>query len=320
MLITTHRDLAFGSYMLYQVATGKYLDPSVKHEIALLTKGCEDPDRNMDFPHHRGKNLDIAINLLKARIFFLEKSDECFYYLGLALHYIQDKWTLRPKIAEAHTVWEEDIAKFGEKNKYAIEDEVFYNELISIPNTFANWYKLYNGIKVFNPVHFVTEKSKEDNKWRAQIIPSLSDKTIHWLLIERTEDNNSAINVYNDLSSCLTPLINQGKVHVVAPTEVQLISYANLGHPSKIYSTPGLDYKFAFEISRWTSIFVLSDYDIIRKFTPDIALKGMDRWFNIQTLQKSLGLLLDFQQRFKYSEIRNRYYPIIEEFLSYNAS
>ena len=80
-----------------------------KREVGLLVGGSTSPDSWMDFPHHHGKEKEIADNLLQARRLYLESDDECFHRLGVALHYIADKWTLRPRMSDKHTEWERKI-------------------------------------------------------------------------------------------------------------------------------------------------------------------------------------------------------------------
>jgi hypothetical protein len=74
-----------------------------KREVDLLINGSINPDSWANFPHHSGKDDEIAENILSARRLFLKGDDECFYRLGIALHYIADRWTLRPRMAEKHT-------------------------------------------------------------------------------------------------------------------------------------------------------------------------------------------------------------------------
>ena len=57
-------------------------------------EGVIAPDRWKDYPHHYGKSDEIARNLLSARQFYLQDNlQDAFYYLGVALHYIQDSYT-----------------------------------------------------------------------------------------------------------------------------------------------------------------------------------------------------------------------------------
>jgi len=75
-------------------------------EAGLLEVGSINPDSWANFPHHHGKEGEIVQNILEARKLFLQDDDECYHRLGIALHYIQDKWTLRPRTCDKHTAWE----------------------------------------------------------------------------------------------------------------------------------------------------------------------------------------------------------------------
>jgi len=77
-----------------------------KREAGLLEAGSINPDSWANFPHHHGKEGEIVKNILEARKLFLQDDDECYHRLGIALHYIQDKWTLRPRTCDKHTAWE----------------------------------------------------------------------------------------------------------------------------------------------------------------------------------------------------------------------
>ena len=57
-------------------------------------EGLLAPDQWRDSPHHHGKSGAIQTNLQYARQYFLQsKQQEAFYYLGVAMHYIQDAYT-----------------------------------------------------------------------------------------------------------------------------------------------------------------------------------------------------------------------------------
>jgi hypothetical protein len=82
-----------------------------KRNLGLIASGSTAPDSWANFPHHHGKDGEIVTDILMARQQFLQDNDECFYRLGIALHYIADKWTLKPRIADKHTEWEIAIDK-----------------------------------------------------------------------------------------------------------------------------------------------------------------------------------------------------------------
>jgi len=89
----------------------KALGVEDKRKVGLMWVGSKSPDSWATFPHHEGKTSEIIENILNARLLFLEGDDECFHKLGIALHYIQDKWTLRPRMQDKHTKWERQIEK-----------------------------------------------------------------------------------------------------------------------------------------------------------------------------------------------------------------
>ncbi|MFB3889887.1 MAG: hypothetical protein ACE14S_10385 [Candidatus Bathyarchaeia archaeon] len=97
MLGETHRKIARKIAVLLGLG---------KRETSLLETGSTAPDEWENFPHHRDKELEIIRNILYSRMLFLSGDDECFYHLGVALHYIQDKWTTAPRLKDKHTAWE----------------------------------------------------------------------------------------------------------------------------------------------------------------------------------------------------------------------
>jgi hypothetical protein len=91
--------------------------PSSTPEASRLREGVLDPDRNRReySRHHWGKSKEIEINLTYARRCFLQDNFlDAYYYLGTALHYIQDAYTSvvsydSPKNYIWHQNWEQDI-------------------------------------------------------------------------------------------------------------------------------------------------------------------------------------------------------------------
>jgi hypothetical protein len=67
------------------------------------------PSSWADYPHHEDKDDDIVKYLLNARKFFEENDDECYFYLGVAFHYIEDRWTLRYPAPDKHAKYEREI-------------------------------------------------------------------------------------------------------------------------------------------------------------------------------------------------------------------
>lgn len=70
------------------------------------------PDSWGDYPHHYGKDGVIRQRVVEARKCWLRgETGGCGYYLGLAFHYIADKWTLMNGSDPRHTRWEQAIAQ-----------------------------------------------------------------------------------------------------------------------------------------------------------------------------------------------------------------
>lgn len=97
MLGSTHKKIA------EKIAANLKLN---ERETRVLIKGSTLPDDWENFPHHKGKENEIISNISKARILFLDGDDECYNNLGIAFHYIQDRWTLSPRLRDKHTPWE----------------------------------------------------------------------------------------------------------------------------------------------------------------------------------------------------------------------
>jgi len=86
---------------------GIYLSPEV---FQSFKNGIVAPDKWEDFPHHYGKSEKIKENLLKSRGYFLRDDlRNAFFYLGVALHYIQDSYTSLAFSYINHHRWEESI-------------------------------------------------------------------------------------------------------------------------------------------------------------------------------------------------------------------
>lgn len=83
------------------------------------------PDKWKDYPHHYGKTELIRKNLLFARQSYLKNNlPDTFYYLGVALHYIQDSYTSMASFYPKHQSWEEDIE--ASKFVYDVEKTIHY--------------------------------------------------------------------------------------------------------------------------------------------------------------------------------------------------
>jgi hypothetical protein len=93
-------------------------------------EGLLAPDQWQDYPHHYGKSGAIQSNLQQARQYFLQSNhQESFFYLGVALHYIQDAYTSiiaynSPHNQEWHHNYEQSIE--NSDFVYNIEDTLPY--------------------------------------------------------------------------------------------------------------------------------------------------------------------------------------------------
>lgn len=81
-------------------------------EASRMRDGVITPDKWKDFPHHHGKGQAIAYYIQNARSCFLKNNlgDAC-YYLGIALHYVQDYYTSLSSRSRKHHQWEEQMDK-----------------------------------------------------------------------------------------------------------------------------------------------------------------------------------------------------------------
>ena len=78
-------------------------------ETRTLESGSASPDNLESFPHNKGKKFQIVERIIKSRILFLEGDPSCYEYLGTALHYVQDRWTLLSRTENDYTPWELQI-------------------------------------------------------------------------------------------------------------------------------------------------------------------------------------------------------------------
>lgn len=79
-------------------------------EATQLREGSIRPDKWGDFPHHHGKGGNIEANILEARASFLSGDiRKACYYLGIALHYVQDSYTSLSSRSAHHQRWEQQI-------------------------------------------------------------------------------------------------------------------------------------------------------------------------------------------------------------------
>ncbi len=70
------------------------------------------PDEWKDYPHHYGKDGLIRHNVIESRKCWLKGDKEnSGFRLGVAFHYIADKWTLMSGNDPRHSSWEQSIAR-----------------------------------------------------------------------------------------------------------------------------------------------------------------------------------------------------------------
>ena len=92
-------------------------------EESFLREGVIMPDKTKGTfePHHYHKSLEIKQNLLVSRGYFLkDDSVNAYYYLGIALHYIQDSHVSMASSSLAdHSSWEESIENYSKNHLVA---------------------------------------------------------------------------------------------------------------------------------------------------------------------------------------------------------
>jgi len=161
-----------------------------KHEASLLEIGSITPDSWMNFPHHKDKELDILTHLFTSKELYLNNDDECYHHMGLAFHYIQDRWTLRQRSDSSHIEWERIIETVPFLNDVQFEEfirkstmptkaveaylyllELFHND--SIPSLSSACFKMKEWGARDNEelVQFLSRKSSFKSFRSAQLFP-----------------------------------------------------------------------------------------------------------------------------------------------------
>lgn len=101
MLLRTHKRIAI------RIAEELRLTP---REALRLEKGCIRPDYWKNYPHHYGKERQIREHIFRARRLFLENDKlDSLFWIGVALHYVQDRWVTVPSSSLNHGWWEDQI-------------------------------------------------------------------------------------------------------------------------------------------------------------------------------------------------------------------
>lgn len=122
-------ELMFGqTHQWITTQVSRYLNLN-ERETQLLCEGSLVPDREQTFPHHTGKSKEILRLIKISRTLFLENNDKYLLALGMLLHYNQDGWTKKPRVADKHTKWEKQINEIIKYPTYA--KNVNSGELVS---------------------------------------------------------------------------------------------------------------------------------------------------------------------------------------------
>jgi excisionase family DNA binding protein len=93
-------------------------------------EGIVAPDQWKDYPHHHGKSEAIKSNIMYARQCYLQNDlPGTFYYLGVALHYIQDSYTSVVSYDSPNNqVWHQNYEQSIEDSEfvYNLENRIQY--------------------------------------------------------------------------------------------------------------------------------------------------------------------------------------------------
>jgi hypothetical protein len=182
-------------------------------ECALFETGSVHPDSWANFPHHKNKRNETVQNVLSSRKLFLENDDECYFKLGVALHYVQDRWTLRPRLADAHTKWEVKIESEKIVDDNTLED-VIRNKLI-LPSKVVTSYLSFLSITQ-NGVDGITEGANTFTHYYLKMFNGVCRRVIIFAMIDHPSDwshpildLNFAYRISYELSrSILSPISN----------------------------------------------------------------------------------------------------------------
>jgi hypothetical protein len=128
MLESTHRRLA--------QEISKALNLNQK-QSKLLEEGSVIHDYQENFPHQIGKQRAIENLLHKARRIFLKKDDDCYYLLGMAFNFIENKWTLSVMSRDMRADWEKLI---DEQAILSLENFQTHLQNAPIPSKFKDAY------------------------------------------------------------------------------------------------------------------------------------------------------------------------------------
>jgi len=209
-----------------------------KRETELLMVGSILPDKWGNFPHHVGKELEIIKSILKARLQFLEKDDECFSNLGVALHYIQDMWTLRPRVRDKHTEWETLI---NTSPYYTYSELKHYITEVGIPTKAIKKYlklleTIEGGVENFNAV-------------RSNLVKGFTAKVLGFALIRRPTTWSTPI---IDLNFALRISFEVAESVIMSPSKVSKIILEDLNKQKEELSRKLESFPYSYFKKHWS--------------------------------------------------------------------
>ena len=130
----------------------------------LLIKGSLAPDLFGDFPHHGAKTWEelwrqtreIWRSIKEAMFAYAHNDDMCYYELGKAFHYIQDRWTATPGTPQEHSKWEQQIDDCEIVDDLSLEE--YIKNAILPSKTIKGYLDLLNdvakGVEGVNPQEY----------------------------------------------------------------------------------------------------------------------------------------------------------------------
>jgi hypothetical protein len=177
-------------------------------ETGLFEAGSVNPDSWADFPHHKGKRVETVENILRSRMLFLEDDDECYFSLGVALHYLQDRWTLRPRLAEEHTQWEVNIESTEIIDDSALETLI--RKQLILPSKVVNAYLSFLPLIQKGIKGVLEEQNKSEYNFegvcRKVVIFAMLDRPSEWS--SPVLDLNFAFRVSYEISRLVLSPVN----------------------------------------------------------------------------------------------------------------
>lgn len=222
----------------------------------LLVKGSVAPDLIGDFPHHKGREMKIFRDLMKALNAYEKNDDECYYELGKALHYIQDRWTARPRTPQKHTRWEQQIGDCKIIDNYALEDHIkkaaFPTKAVEAFRSLLK--KLVIGIdgvvpEEYQGVHLLKVKSLKTGGKIAEVLAReivMKEWKPEWtaLIVADSEEGERELDNYMFCTNALEFPLSE---RLAKLTYYALRTHPVLDSDGRPYSTPLIDLNFAYK-------------------------------------------------------------------------